>query len=259
MKKLILNLLKKFGYELVLTRNHFPGLNLYSDQKLLMGNQNGLVIFDVGAHHGQTSLTFNSLFNDPHIYSFEPFKDSFDILNESVKSHKNIETFNVALGNVTGKVDFHVNKLSATNSILPTHQDSSKNWGEDLLDTVETIQVDSTSIDDFIEKKGIAQIDILKIDTQGTEYHVIDGAKKAIQQDKIKLIFLEIITLPTYQNQKYLDEMLSFLRANGFNLYNFYNFSYTQYGVLRQMDAIFLSNKFQFKPSHNKGYDQRGY
>jgi FkbM family methyltransferase len=240
MKKILKKILKGFGYEIISS-------NPFKDQKRLFVGKEKLVVFDVGAHHGQTALDYNKLFNNCTIYSFEPFRESFDILNENVKSYPNIKIFNNALGNVIGDLDFHVNKSSATNSILPTHQESSKTWGKNLLDTIETIKIKSTTIDDFIGKSGINQIDVLKIDTQGTEYNVIEGAIKAIKQGKIKLIYLEIITLPTYQNQKHLDEMLSFLRLNGYNLYNIYNYSSTPLGMLRQIDAIFLNNKFQFK------------
>ena len=251
MKKVIKRLLKRFGYEIILTKNN-PKSNQFIDQKKLVGNEDGIVIFDVGAHQGHTSLNYNTLFNTCTIYSFEPFIDSYTILTETVKGYQNIKPFNTALGNIVGEVDFHVNQYSATNSILPTHQEGSNIWGANLLDTLKVIKVNSTTIDDFIERHAINQIDILKLDTQGTEYNIIEGAAKAIEQGKIKLIYLEIITLPTYQNQKHFDEVLRFLRLNGFNLYNMYDYSFTQLGFLRQVDAIFLS-QFHHNASDSKG------
>lgn len=259
MKKIIKKILNRFGYEIVIAKNQPLISDPFIDQQMLIGGMDNIVIFDVGAHHGQTALRYNSLFNNCSIFSFEPFKDSFDILNEKIKNYQNIKTINKAVGNVVGEINFHVNKFSATNSALPTHQEGSKTWGENLLDTIETIMVKSITIDDFIEKECVNQIDILKIDTQGTEYCVIEGALKAIDKQRIKLIYLEIIILPTYQNQKHLDEILLFLRFNGFSLYNFYNYSYTQFGILRQIDAIFINNNFQFRASHNRGYDQYGF
>lgn len=240
-KKLLKFLLNRFGYEISLTSS--PAW--FNDQKMIVGDVDEPVIFDVGAHFGQTSLRYNRLFNNCKIYSFEPFKDSFETLNETVKYQRNIETFNTALGNKVGEVDFHININSVTNSILPTAKEGPITWGTNALDTTEIIKVASTTIDSFIDTKGIHKIDILKIDAQGTEYYIIEGAVKAIDQNKIKIISLEIITLPTYQNQKYLDEVLRLLRLNGFSLYNIYNLNYDSFGALRQIDAIFISSKFQ--------------
>lgn len=256
-KKIIKKIFKKLGYEIIKSNNLFLNNKQchkpapFYDQKFLIGDNKGIVVFDVGAHHGQTAVIYNRLFNNCRIYSFEPFIESFNILNETVRNEKNIETFNLALGNIVGEVNFHVNKYSATSSILPTHQEGSNTWGENLLDTLKTIKVNSTTIDDFIEKKGINQIDILKLDTQGTEYSIIEGAKKAIKKGIIKIIYLEIITLPTYQGQKQFDEVLKLLRLNGFRLYNVYDYSFTQFGELRQIDTIFIRNSFQFNDSKN--------
>src|SRR6185312_11125048 len=105
---------------------------------------------------------------------------------------------------------------------------------------LDKIKIDSVTLDDFVSQNGIGKIDILKMDTQGTEYQILEGAYRCLQMKKIGLIYLEIITMNTYQKQKNLDEILLLLRINGFVLYNFYNLTYTNLGELRQVDAIFL-------------------
>ena len=57
---------------------------------------------------------------------------------------------------------------------------------------------------------------------------------------------MEILTLPTYENQKKFDEILLLLRTNGFELYNIYNTSQTKNGVLRQLDAVFVNSQIKF-------------
>jgi hypothetical protein len=57
------------------------------------------------------------------------------------------------------------------------------------------------------------------------------------------MIYTEIITLPTYEGQRYLDEILGQMRSHGFDLFNFYNYSCTNTGQLRQVDAIFIKSK----------------
>jgi FkbM family methyltransferase len=215
----------------------------FPDQKMLVGQKDEVVIFDVGAHHGQTALKYNSLFKNCQIYAFEPFIDSFNILKDNVSIYKNVKAFNLALSKDIGQVAFNLNSSSGTNSILPTSIEAATTWDKNVLETAETIQVNSTTLDDFIAKKNISQIDILKLDTQGSEYLVIEGAIEYIKKGKIKLIYMEIILMPTYVGQKHFDEILKLLRTNNFTLFGIYNNNYSANGKLRQIDAIFIHQK----------------
>ena len=243
-KNLIRNLLKRYGYKLspIIIPPAFT--DEYRDQKKLIGN-GPVTIFDVGAHNGQTSITYLNLFNEPEIYAFEPSPASFELLKTSVANYPGVKVFNTALGNITGEVPFYVNRSSETNSLLATHSEGSNYWDDNVLDTIDTIKINATTVDEFVKNNGVEKIDILKIDTQGTEYQVIEGASRSIKQNKIKIIYLEIITMPTYQNQKHFDEILSLLRDKGFRLYNLYNYSHTIRGELRQVDAIFIHRSFK--------------
>lgn len=87
--------------------------------------------------------------------------------------------------------------------------------------------------------QDIPAIDILKLDVQGAEPLVIEGAAKACRRGAIRLVYSEIITQPTYQGQKRFDEALAVFYNNGFDLYNIYNFSLTLDGRLREVDVIF--------------------
>ena len=245
--KILRRLLKGSGYVIVKSHDQFKyKSDPFLDQEYLMKGTNNLIIFDVGAHYGESVVKYLKHFKNSKIYSFEPFEDSFKILNETVKNETNVETLNIALGNLVGFVDFHINKSSATNSILPTHKNGSITWSENLLDTLVNIKVPSSTIDDFVEKKGIDKIDILKLDTQGTEYLIIEGARETIKKGRIRIVYMEIIILPTYQGQKYFDEILLLMRVNGFKLFKMYDFSFNRFGELRQVDAVFISNDFKF-------------
>lgn len=245
MKQLIKKIFNLIGFEVISSKYIVQPPDAFEDQKKILASQKSVTIFDVGAHHGQTALAYNKLFDTPQIFSFEPFGESFTTLTNTVKSFDNIKTFNTALSNITGEVEFHSNQSSATNSILPTHKEGASIWDVDLLDTIHKIKVPVTTVDAFIETHHIPQVDVLKIDTQGTEYLVIEGALQSIKAGKIKMIYMEILTLPTYENQKKFDEILLLLRTNGFALHNIYNTSLTKNGVLRQVDALFVFDRIK--------------
>ena len=226
-------------------------MEVFKIQKDLINKENA-VIFDVGAHHGKVSRIYLDLMKQSHIYAFEPYKDSFNVLvNNSIDT--NIHSFNVAVGEENKKVELFVNISSPTNSIFPTHDDSTMTWEGNYCITKDKVCVDMITIDKFVEDNNIKIIDILKIDTQGTEFNVIKGAQKTIRENKIKLVYTEIITMPTYVGQKYLDEILEIFRLNDFYLYNIYDQSYTKDKRLRQIDAIFLHKSFyNFKSQYGQ-------
>jgi FkbM family methyltransferase len=243
LKKLIRSILKSRGLTVVPVSAAEDSMPEYTAQQKIAG-KNCKVIFDAGAHHGQTALTYYALFPDAEIFSFEPFPASYEQLKANTAAHSQLKAYNLALGNASGYATFHVNASSQTNSLLQTDEGGAATWGENLLNTVQTISVEAITIDDFVNREQVACIDILKLDTQGTEYQIIEGAAQTIAANKIKLIYTEIITMPTYEGQKSFDEVLQLLRNKGFSLYNLYNFSHTPAGKLRQVDAIFIHKSF---------------
>jgi FkbM family methyltransferase len=241
MKKVINTLLRKLGYE-VIASDLNNDRDAFLEQQRLNGAKSDLVIFDVGAHHGQTALTYSKLFKYAKIYSFEPYPTSFDILKEKTKHVSLIKPFNFALGNKNGHIEFHVNNSTATNSILGTSTQGHEVWGTGKLETQQITKVQVCTLDEFFKQESLAKIDILKLDTQGSEHLVLEGARSTLEKGMIKLVYTEIITMPTYENQKTLDEVLYIFKTINFRLHHFYNFSLTPDGQLRQLDAIFVRN-----------------
>ena len=206
-----------------------------------------VVIFDIGAFNGNTALKYKKLFPLSRIYSFEPFPESFSELVKNTSAYKDIIPINKGLGEHEGVSNFNSNSFAATNSILNTHESGSKVWGNGLLETLETIKVELTTIDSFVNTCDIKNIDILKMDVQGAEYMVIKGAKETLKKGIVKIIYTEIITLPTYEGQLDFDEMINLMKSVGFKLYHFYNPLLTKEGELAQVDAIFIKST-----PHNK-------
>ena len=99
--------------------------NEFSRERIIQTvvNNPSPVIFDVGAHHGESVEYFREIFNTPRIYSFEADKASFQILN-SKKLQKNF-VYNLAVTDLNDEVFFYRNTISHTNSIFRVNTDSS--------------------------------------------------------------------------------------------------------------------------------------
>lgn len=216
----------------------------FSVQKHLFKDSNGeLIIFDIGAYIGHVSVEYGNIFPKSTIYSFEPFPDSFAQLIQHTSLYKNIIPINLGIGEYEGISKFQSNAYAPTNSILTTDKKGQDIWGKGLLDTIQTIDINITSIDDFVSSKNIDKIDILKMDVQGAEFMVLQGAKKTLEKGVIKMIYTEIITLPTYEGQLQFDETIKLIRGSGFELFNLYDQNLSNSGQMRVVDAIFIKSK----------------
>jgi FkbM family methyltransferase len=212
----------------------------FSEQARLFRTRPPAVVFDVGAHHGQTARTYRALFPTAIVHCFEPFPASFAALEATAAELSNVRTHNVALSDTIGEAAFHSNAFSPTNSLLPTAPTAAAVWGAGLVNTVAEVRVRTTTLDEFCRAHAIDSIDLLKLDVQGAEPRVLAGGAGMLCARRVRMIYTEIITLPTYAGQLALDEFLRLMRGYGFELFNLFDLSLTPAGQLRQVDAIFL-------------------
>jgi FkbM family methyltransferase len=196
-------------------------------------------IFDVGAHIGQTANEFRRRFPKARIFSFEPFPNSFQTLSANFELDPKTKVFNYGFAEKLGKFPFHDNSSSATNSLLSTDAMGSVTWGEGLLETNQIIQAEFKTIDYVVRDLNIEKIDILKLDVQGAEFKVLKGAAETFKTRIVDIIYSEIITQPTYSEQKRLDQALAIFYDAGFELHNIYDLNSSSDGKLRQFDVIF--------------------
>ena len=237
MKHVIRDVLRKLRRK---TSLNSPSQSAFNAQKKLLSSIESPIIFDVGANIGQTTKIYRTIFPAAKIFAFEPYNESFEQLKLKYDEEENTQVFRLALGSTSGHQTFHVNPSSPTNSLLATDGHGPKVWGEGLLETVDTVQVDVVRLDDFLRNIDVDRIDLMKLDVQGAEHLVLEGAIDALRENRISVIFTEIITMPTYVGQISFHEMLRKFDDHNFDLYNIYNLS-TVDGRLRQVDAIFVN------------------
>ncbi|MGE0799219.1 MAG: FkbM family methyltransferase [Lautropia sp.] len=222
---------------LELRANRFS--NPFKLQQRLIGAASPL-IFDVGAHVGLTCKAYRELFPDARVYAFEPFPESHSKLVRTVAEDAGITVFQLALSDSCGHRTFHVNPAEATNSLLPTDPSASRVWGAGLLESQGTIEVESQTLDAFCSERGIVSIDILKIDVQGAEYAVLQGARALLQARAIGLVYFEVILAATYRGQHRLHEYLQLMDSHDYCLLDYFN-PVRKDGRLLQFDLLFAA------------------
>jgi FkbM family methyltransferase len=201
---------------------------LFSREKLIqhLVTNKSPVIFDIGAHHGESVKYLKDLFPKSAIYSFEPDPDSFKVL--SSKLIEGVSYYNQALSNNEGTATFFRNKISHTNSLFKVNLNSKDSIGirnakvsEDkkyLSEFNSEFHVNTTTLDSFTKRHSIEIVDILKLDVQGAECRVLSGGQSSLK--KTKVIVLEISFFDYYEHQTSFLDVELLLSPLGYKLYS---------------------------------------
>ena len=149
-----------------------------------------LTVFDVGAHVGEYASHIRELSPSARIWSFEPHPGSYRQLNEAA-SHAGFEAVNVALSDHAGKMQLydHAAFASGVGSAHATlHAQVIEGIHHGKADGIE---VEVTTIDAFINARGISHVTLLKVDAEGHELAILRGARESIASGAIDVVQFE--------------------------------------------------------------------
>src|SRR6476659_8519291 len=156
------------------------------------------VIFDVGANVGATAQRYRALYPQGAIHCFEPYPPSFEALSEALSADSLVSLHRLALSSARGSGVLNVNRNAETNSLLPSDAHAAQYWGEGLLETLSKVEVALQTLDGFCDEHSIARIDVLKLDVQGAEYSVLEGADALLSAQRVGMLYAEVIIAPQY-------------------------------------------------------------
>lgn len=161
-----------------------------------------LVVFDVGANVGDYSRLLVMCGNIKRVFAFEPHPQTFASLLSNTSNYQNITCVNAALSDSNGEVKFHdrVDKNGSSHASMHAEVFSAIH----LVPSVET-SVISRTLDDFCSSEAIEHIDLLKIDVEGHELQVLEGAKSMLKARRIRSIQFEFTQLNSVLGVFFLD------------------------------------------------------
>jgi len=134
---------------------------------------NRSVCLDIGAYIGNHTLFFAEHFD--RVFSFEPYSKSFQLLKFNTESHHNIFPLNYGCSNFSGKVSAYGHSpdtLSITQESPPPPAQNR---------TICESDFDVFRLDDLDFIKESHSIDFIKIDVEGSETTVIEGAQNLLK------------------------------------------------------------------------------
>lgn len=231
LKRKVRRVLASQGYALRDVGRGVGGVDLLHDARAVIGDVASPVLFDVGANVGQTTMAMLETFSSPIVRAFEPSPVTFEVLRQRLGRHTRVTTEALAFGDVVGVMPFHVTADHSVNDSLlkPT-------WNAGGS----TVQVRVTTVDSYCIQRSIDEIHLLKIDTQGNDLKVLEGARGMLHRRKILAYCCEVNLAAMYEGQAQLNDVLAFGDQIGYELLGFYELSYAS-GRLSYLDVLFVS------------------
>lgn len=195
-------------------------------------------IFDVGANVGQYARDIRGIGFQGRIESFEPMSEAFRVLQQNAAPHRNWNVHNFALGDEASEKSLNISANGPSSSFLPLSDDARN--AEIALGYVEQERVKVKRLDDvFPQIRGDAKRFFLKVDTQGFEKQVIDGAEKSLSE--FVGLQIELSLTRQYEGELLASQFLDFMDGRGFAPYwVIHGYRSQRTMQLKQMDVLFF-------------------
>lgn len=179
-------------------------------------------VIDVGVNKGQSIDFFLKLNPDCKIYAIEPNPVLFDQLIKKYSKSENIKLFNFGISDIAGEKLFNENVLDYTSTFetLNLNSEYLKKKTKVLGVSAENIIAKSYKVKTLTLSKFITEnlpdktVDVLKIDTEGHEYHCLIGLFNESISNVVKYIQMENHNDDMYENSKSFDEINLLLNKN---------------------------------------------
>jgi FkbM family methyltransferase len=233
LKRIIRSLAHSSGYEISSLESAQAHRRCVST--LLKEGQVNLVI-DVGANCGQFAGWVREIGYRGSLLSFEPLLEAHERLSKAARGDPFWTVApRMALGDKPEEIDIHVSGNSVSSSILPmllTHQEA-----EPGSAYIQTEKVQINRLDDVCQLLPENRI-LLKVDVQGYEKSVLDGAARVLNY--CRAIIVEISLVPLYEGQTSAVELWNHLVNLGFQAFDLSpGFREQRSGRMLQMDGVF--------------------
>lgn len=173
-------------------------------------------VVDIGANTGQFGVELRASRFTGDLLSVEPLQAAYDELVRTSAGDPRWRTVRAAVSDVPGTLELNVSGNSVSSSPLPMLDLHATAAPEARYVGVE--QVPATTVDLLVAEQHVdPPVALLKVDVQGYESVVLDGAAQTLEQ--FAAVQLELSLAPLYEGQRLLPEVLARMDSRGFDLW----------------------------------------
>jgi FkbM family methyltransferase len=193
-------------------------------------------ILDVGANIGQWALQVRDGGFKEDITSFEP-TSAFEILKKNTFRDSNWKCVNVAVSNQTGESRIYLaSNGNLSSSILQPDEILLQGFG---IEFNESINVPTTTLDEYLYNSQIGEF-YLKIDVQGAEKLVLEGAENSLS--KCMAVEFESSLTSLYKGESNHYDLAKWLLLRGFTPFQVVVTHWDRSMAAISLDSIFIKN-----------------
>lgn len=150
----------------------------------------GMTVLDIGAHVGFFSLLLaDRVQASGKVYSFEPETINFERLRLNLESNKLswVSPFQMAMSDELGTQKLLYHRNTSGNFLANT-----ANFIRIKRDTHGSQEVGVTTLDEFTENQNLRRVDLIKMDAEGSEIHILRGGQKMLSSGIVHRIICEV-------------------------------------------------------------------
>lgn len=178
---------------------------------------NNDVFFDIGANTGFFSLIVASKSNSIQVHAFDPIKINTYLLSSSIEINgfSNIIVNQTCVGDYDGIVEFSLSSDSAYSSILDSGRKTE----------IKRIKLPIIKLDSYVNSMKINKIDFIKIDVEGAEKLVLEGASSIFSTPLLrpKCMMIELCDINLKAFQTSIKEIIALMIAKDYQAFVFNN------------------------------------
>jgi len=195
-------------------------------------------VIDVGVAYGTFELY--EKFPDADHLLIEPVSECEDLLKDICRKYK-AQYVIAAAGKKSGTVVINVHRGIQGSSILKETEGSH-------ADGVPR-EIPMLTIDNLCRERNLKEPYLIKVDVQGAELEVLEGAKNVIKDTE--LILLEVSLFQFMVNSPQFYDVVSYMKEQGFVVYDIFDSCTRPFdGALAQVDMAFVKENGQFRQYH---------
>lgn len=234
-KRQLKKILSFLGIEIQLKRHIRTSMYDCLQQAVINGLKPNTVI-DVGTAYGTHAL-YNIFPNAKHIL-IEPLEEFIPHLDNIVSKLNNAEYIIAAAASTKGNIIINVHPDLVGSSVYKEEEDSNVNGFERAVNAI--------TLDDICQNKKTSGPYLIKIDTQGSELDVIEGARTVLQDTEF--VILEVSFFEFFKGAPQIYDCITFMKQNGFVAYDIFDLQYRLLDrAMPQIDIAFVQGESYFR------------